>query len=139
VQNQYCRPRNNNEFAVKQNSGRADESRQVDLIQNLVVKTKEGKIPWAKQGTALTTAVPGGLQVNFVLSPNLFGLAAWQLLTVRDQNNELMRVTNPSNVLTILAGKAVSPVVAAADDLFNVVYGAVGDDLDRAIKVIKKL
>ena len=31
------------------------------------------------------------------------------------------------------------PVVQAADELFKVVNGAAGDDLDRAIDAIKKL
>jgi len=46
-----------------------DDSREVELIRSLAEKTRQGKIPWSKQANALTATVPGGLQINFVLSP----------------------------------------------------------------------
>jgi hypothetical protein len=126
--------------------GRAGDLRQLDLINNLLAKTREGKIPWQKQGMALTMTIPGGLQVNFILSPaTLLGAPSWQLLTVRDgQGSELMKVTNHANILTFLQGTTVAGVTAdqvslAADELFKMVYGTVGDELDRAIRTIKKL
>jgi hypothetical protein len=120
--------------------GLPDDSREVELTRSLLDKTKQGKIPWVRQGTALTAAIPGGLHANFVLAPTIFATPSnWQLFTVRDsRGNELVRVSGPGG-FAILAGAAMSPLVAAANDLFRAVHGAVGDDLDRAIDSIKKL
>jgi hypothetical protein len=121
--------------------GGSDDPREVELIVSLVEKTRQGKIPWAKQANALTATIPIGFQINFVLSPvSLFTpYSNWQLLTVRDRSgSELVRVTN-TPMVTILAGSARSPLLQAADELFKLVNGATGDDLDRAINTIKKL
>jgi len=42
-------------------------------------------------------------------------------------------------MVTVLAGAAKSALLDAADELFKLVNGAAGDDLDRAINTIKKL
>jgi hypothetical protein len=121
--------------------GTSDDPREVELILSLVEKTRQGKIPWVKQSNALTATIPSGFQINFVLTPvTLFAPHSnWQLLTVRDRTgSELVRVPN-APMVTILAGAARSALVEAADQLFKLVNGAVGDDLDRAINTIKKL
>jgi len=65
--------------------------------------------------------------------------ATWELLTVRDKNgSELLRVSHPGLIPTI-SGTAKSLLVAATDELFEAVYGALGDDLARAIDAIRKL
>jgi len=121
--------------------GQSDDPREVELIHSLVEKTRQGKIPWVKQANALTATIPLGFQVNFVLAPLSFITAnpSWQLLTVRDASgSELVRVSNPP-MFTVLAGAGRSALLQAADELFKLVNGAAGDDLDRAINTIKKL
>src|SRR5712692_5808234 len=121
--------------------GQFDDPREVELIRSLVEKTRQGKVPLVKQANALTATIPLGFQVNFVLAPLSFITAnpSWQLLTVRDASgSELVRVSNTSMV-AVLAGSAKSALLGAADELFTVVSGAAGDDLDRAINTIKKL
>jgi|SRR5882672_8504276 len=122
--------------------GLSDDPREVELIQSLVEKTRQGKISWSKQANALTATIPRGFQINFVLAPTSFispNLTNWQLLTVRDTSgSELVRVTN-APMISVLAGTAKSALLDAADELFKVVNGATGDDLDRAINAIKKL
>jgi hypothetical protein len=121
--------------------GMSDDPRKVELVQSLIEKTRQGKIPWVKQASALTASIPSGVQVNFVLSPLTFLKPfSWQLLTIRDRGgNELVRVSNDPNMISVLAGKAVSPLVAVADELYSLVNTAAGDDLDRAINTIKNL
>jgi hypothetical protein len=121
----------------------SDDPREVELIQSLVEKTHQGKIPWVKQANALTATIPLGLQINFVLAPTLSFVnphsTTWQLLTVRDASgSELVRVSN-TPMVTVLAGAARSSLLQAIDELFILVNGAAGDDLDRAINTIKKL
>jgi hypothetical protein len=121
--------------------GIPDDPREIELTRSLLEKTRQGKIPWIKQGNALTATIPSGVQTNFVLSPvSLLGSSSnWELFTVRDRSgNELVRIGNPS-FAAMLVGQAVNPLADAANELFKAVYGAVGDDLDRAINAIKKL
>jgi len=120
--------------------GESDDPRKVELIQSLVEKTRQGKIPWVKQANALTATIPNGFQINFVLAPIsiLAPYSSWQLLTVRDKNgNELVRVNNGATVSILAGGR--SALGEAADELFRLVNGAAGDDLDRAITTIKNL
>lgn len=122
--------------------GDSDDPREVELIRSLLEKTRQGKIPWVKQSSALTATIPNGLQINFVLAPAtvLTPYSSWQLLTVRDKSgNELVRVNNNANTLGAMAGAAMSPLTTAANELFKIVSGAASDDLDRAINTIKNL
>jgi len=116
-----------------------DDPRQVELVKGLLEKTQQGKIGWVKQGTAVTTSLPNGIAVNFVLATALLS-DSWQLFTVRDkQGNELVRVDSPG-VFAIIAGSAItSPLLAATNELFTAVHGPKIDDLDRAIESVKKL
>jgi hypothetical protein len=122
--------------------GLPDDPRELELIRGLIDKTKQGRIPWVKKQTmAFTAAIPNGLEMNFVLSRSLLAPSStWELFTVRDVNgSELLRVTNPSSIGLLASGATASAVSNATNELFRVVYGAVGDDLDRAINTIKKL
>ncbi|SRR6266700_7552130 len=121
--------------------GQSEDPREVELIHSLVEKTRQGKIPWGKQANALTATIPSGFQINFVLTPMsvLNPNPSWQLLTVRDRGgSELVRVSNVPMVV-FLTGGTRGALVEAADELFKLVNGATGDDLDRAISTIKKL
>jgi hypothetical protein len=124
-------------------SALSDDPRKVELIRSLVEKTRQGRIPWIKQANAITATIPNGFQINFVLglASILSPYKTWELLTVRDKSgSELVRVNN-STMISVLAGQAGSggPQIAAANELFDLVNRATGDDLDRAINTIKNL
>src|SRR6266849_1984926 len=116
--------------------GPAADPREVELIQNLLIKTRQGKIPWVKQGNAITANIPGGFQINFVVSPTISFVPQstnWQLLTVRDKSgSELVRV-NGGSVISVLTGGAGSETIAVANELFIAVNGVTGEGLERAI------
>ena len=121
--------------------GQSDDPRKTELIQSVIEKTRQGKIPWVRQASALTAIVPGGFQINFVLAPItiLTPFSTWQLLTIRDRmSSELVRVIN-SAVPSALAGLPKSTLVEAADQLFTLLTRSADDDLDRAINTIKGL
>ena len=114
-----------------------DDPRELALVLGLVAKTREGKIRWFKEGSAITALVPSGLNLNFVLSTNLFTASSeWQLFTVRDtRKNELVRVANTSVFLSPFRGA----IGAAVDELFQSVLALFRDDLDSAINSVKNL
>jgi hypothetical protein len=120
----------------------SDDPREVELILNLSLKTRQGKIPWVKQANAITANIPGGFQINFVVSTTLTFIPQslnWELLTVRDKSgSELVRV-NGGNVISVITGGARSELIAAADELFKAANGVTGEGLDRAINTIKNL
>jgi len=115
-----------------------EESRELALVLGLLAKTREGKIRWFKEGSAITAVVPGGLNVNFVLSTNVFSTSSadWQLFTVRGSGkSELVRVANTPVFLSPVRGS----IGAAVDELFQSVLSFFRDDLDRAIDSLKNL
>ena len=116
------------------------DPRELQLVRSLLEKTRLGKIQWARRANAIVGIVPASLEMNFVLSTSLLGTSSsWELFTARDvQGNTLLRIANPGFALN-LAGKDSSALVGTVNELFSVVYGAVGDDLDRAIRTIEKL
>jgi hypothetical protein len=122
--------------------GQSDDPREIELILNLNLKTRQGKIPWVKQANAITANIPGGFQINFVVATTLTFLPQslnWDLLTVRDKSgNELVRV-NGGNMISVITGGTRSELIAAADDLFKAANGVTGEGLDRAINAIKNL
>jgi hypothetical protein len=127
--------------------GFGDDPRRVALVKLLTDKTKQGKIRWAKQRSAITASLPG-FEVNFVTQPSLIGSETWQLFTVRDtQGNELLRTSpaplpfllpsSPLPTIPVLSGELT--VEQAVGELFAAVNRSAGDDLDRAISTIKNL
>ncbi len=114
-----------------------DDSRELALVLGLVAKTREGKIRWAKAGSAITAVIPGALQLNFVSSTNFFTNSSdWQLFTVRDvRNNELVRIANATLMLSPLR----AGIIAAVDELYQSVLAFFRDDLDKAIDSVKGL
>jgi hypothetical protein len=126
-----------------------DDPRKIEFVRNLMAKTKEGKVAWLKKGNALTTAIPDGITINFVVGTSAFGIAAgWELFTVRDKaGNELIQVKAPDFLSAIAKARSVSeamrgpsPLLEATNQLFAVVSGGIsGDELERAIESLKKL
>jgi hypothetical protein len=119
--------------------GVPDDPREVELVHGLAAKTREGKIQWTREGSAITAKVPNGLQLNFVLTTNIFtSVSDWQLFTVRDKSSsELVRVAGPATFALLIGG--TNSLVLATDQLFKLVIGAVRDDLDNAIDSVKNL
>lgn len=117
------------------------DPREIELIRGLLEKTKQGKIPWSRQGNAITAKIANGLQVNVVMAPYLITDGpSWELATVRDRSgNELIKVVAPSANSGIQALFGKSGLVTAVDDLFRAALGTVGDELDRAINSLKSL
>jgi hypothetical protein len=115
----------------------AEDSRELALVLGLLAKTREGKIRWLKEGSAITAMIPVGLNVNFVLSTNVFTASSeWQLFTVRAAGkSELVRVANTPAFLGPLRGA----IGAAIDELFQSVLSYFRDDLDSAIDSVKNL
>lgn len=116
------------------------DPRQVELVLNLDMKTKQGKIRWIREGSAISASVPSGLKLNFVLSANIFAAAAseWQLFTVRDsKGSELLRVTNSSSF--ILSTTRSNALTGATESLYRSAIATIRDDLDNAIDSVKNL
>lgn len=120
--------------------GLPDDPREVEFVLSLLAKTREGKISWMKKGNAFTAVIPNGITVNFVLGATLFGMTpSWQLFTARDRaGNELIQVNSPG-LVSIVSSTATGPLLEATNQLFNVVSGTSGDELQQAIESLKKL
>ena len=119
--------------------GSPDDPREIELIRSLQDKTREGKITWRTEGSAITANILGGLKFSFVTTTNIFTYSSeWSLFTVRDKdNNQILQVSGGS-ILSILAG-ASSGVASATNDLFNLINASRRDNLDNAIDSVKNL
>ena|ERR1700723_213895 len=119
--------------------GSPDDPREIELIRSLQDKTREGKITWRTEGSAITANILGGLKLSFVTTTNIFTYSSeWSLFTVRDKdNNQILQVSGGS-ILSILAG-ASSGVASATNDLFNLINASRRDNLDNAIDSVKNL
>ena len=51
--------------------GQSEDPREVELVQNLIEKTRQGKIPWNRQTNALIATIPNSFQINFYFPPSL--------------------------------------------------------------------
>ena len=116
---------------------RIGDSSEIQLVRTLTEKTIQGRVPWIKTANSITANLPAHLEVNFVTQPSLVGSQGWQLFTVRERGNELVRVSPPS-IMTIAQGIDPS-LVAAVEELFAAIHKASSADLDRAIESIKRL
>ena len=119
--------------------GMPDDPREVELVRGLLAKTREGKIRWIREGSAITANVHKGLQLNFVLTTNIFtSVSDWQLFTVRDRSeSELVRVAGAGAFGLVAMG--TNSLVLAVNELFQLVIGSIRDDLDEAIDSVKNL
>jgi hypothetical protein len=117
-----------------------DDPREVELVRNLLDKTREGKIRWIRQGSAFTASVANGLQVHFVLGSVIFGARQdWQLFTVRDaQGAELIKFSSPP-LFAVVTANTTNPLLTAINDLYRAVRDIVGDSLERAIDAVRRL
>lgn len=115
--------------------GLPEDPRKTEFVLSLSRKTKEGKVSWARKGNAFTATIPNGIVANFVTGVSIFGTApSWELFTVRDRTgNELIQVT----AVPMLG--PVDPLSQATSQLFAVVSGLSGDELQEAIETLKKL
>lgn len=120
--------------------GEPEDPRDIRLVKSLIEKTKEGKVPWVRSTNAVTAMLPGKLEVNFVAQSGiLWGTdAGWQLFTVRELQNEILRVNAPTP-LGVAFQRANPALLEAVGELFAAVNRASDAVIDRAIDSIKKL
>jgi hypothetical protein len=130
----------------------SEDPKQIALIENIIDKTKSGKITWEKTTSTLVANVPG-MQLSFVVasSPATYlsvlggGSGYWELFSIRNQQgSEIMKVEQPIvNYWAATPPPAPPPrskLLQAVDTLYSIAYtkGQVSE-IDKAIHVIKNL
>jgi len=115
--------------------------REVALIRKILERTKQGKVKWQRQPSAISAATANGLQFYFVLTAPFAPLGQdWVTFTVRDQNAEIATVQkNPLPIPIPTVSFPTDPVVSAANELFQAVSGAAEDNVDRAIRKLDNI
>jgi len=120
-----------------------DDPKQVQLVQKISEKTRQGKISWNKSKTGVSASVSGKMLVSFVLSPWFLGLGAygWAVFTIRsEKGNEILKVDNVVGLAGLLAGKATNaPLLRAVNELFNLLQESAEEDIDRAIDLVSRI
>jgi hypothetical protein len=82
------------------------------FVHWLTQRTQQGRAHWLKQPNGLISHLPGSMFAQFITHPDGLGQQAWRLLTVRDNNGELLRATPPTTTID------ERPLAHAADALF---------------------
>ena len=120
-----------------------DDPKQVELVQKISEKTREGKIGWSKTKTGISASVSGKMVVSFVVSPTLLGLGghAWALFTIRgEKGNEILKVENVADIAGVLTGRSTAgPLAQAANELFSLVQESAKGDVERALDLVSRI
>lgn len=120
-----------------------DDPKQVELVQKISEKTREGKIAWSRTKTGISASVSGKMVVSFVVSPTLFGLGghAWAVFTIRgEKGNEILKVENLADAMGVLTGRStVGPLAQAANELFNLVQESAKGDVEKALDLVSRI
>jgi hypothetical protein len=120
-----------------------DDPKQVELVEKISEKTRQGKIAWNKSKTGMSAVVSGKMLVSFVVSPSFLGLGghAWAVFTVRgEKGNEILKVENVTDLAAVLSGKrTVRSLEKAVNMLFNLVQESAKGDIDRAIDLVSRV
>ena len=121
-----------------------DDPKQVQLVQKISEKTREGKIAWSKTKTGISASVSGKMVVSFVVSPTFLGLGghAWAVFTIRgEKGNEILRVENVADPVGVLTGRSTEGglLVKAANELFNLVQESAKGDVERALDLVSRI
>ncbi len=120
-----------------------DDPRQVQLVQKISEKTREGRIAWSKSKTGMSASVSGKMLVTFVVSPSLLGLGghAWAVFTIRgEKGNEILKFENVADLAELLTGKAKqAPLLQAVNELFNLVQESAKGEIDKAIDLVSRI
>jgi hypothetical protein len=120
-----------------------DDPKQVQLVQKISEKTREGKIAWSKTKTGLSASVSGKMVVSFVVSPGFLGIGGhtWAVLTIRGEKaNEILKVENINDLAAALTGRSTEgSLLHAADELFNLVQESAKGDVERALDLVSRI
>jgi hypothetical protein len=128
-----------------------EDTKQIELIQNVIEKTKLGKITWQKAANSLVANVPG-MQLSFVRSAAnswtaiLGGGGGWDIFSIRSQQGaEIIKVEQlVGNIFfpptTTPVPTERSKLLQTVDTLYAVADAKVeSGEIDKAINVIKNL
>jgi hypothetical protein len=136
-----------------------EDPKEIELVENVIAKTKAGKIIWQRQSSSLFATV-GALQMNFVHSSTSNALAArllgvggsWDIFSIRRQNGtEILKVAQPQTGMLAGLGAPPTPpgsqvpppsrskLLQAVDTLYEIASSRGQGDIDNAIDVIKNL
>ena len=121
------------------------ERKNIDLLNQSIEKTLDGKIKWRKVPSGIFASIPGVLQMNFVaaLSPRppflaMFAPEAWESFSVSDhQGNLLTEIQNQGVIPSVVSGKA--DLLFAVTKLFNLVITQIIGELDKAITLVREI
>jgi hypothetical protein len=121
-----------------------DDPKQVELVQRISEKTREGKIAWSKTKTGISASLSGKMVVSFVASPTLLGLGGheWAVFTIRgEKGNEILKVENVGDIVGVLTGRSKEggPLVKAANELFNLVQESAKGDVEKALDLVSRI
>ena len=126
----------------KVSSGVLDDSKQLELINTAIEKTREGRLRWHSETVAYEADLPDGGQLVFLLSsPRTLGGRTWDLFLVRRRDGtEILAVQHTdSSVLGGTIGTEGSPLENAVAELFGIVTGSARVEVDKVIEQIKNL
>jgi hypothetical protein len=128
--------------------GGAGDSKQIELVENVIEKTRLGKITWAKTGSTLVANVPG-MQLSFVRSSSpyasiLAGGGAWDVFSIRSQQgSEIMKVEQSATLFWAATPPTAPPprgkLLETVDRLYSIADAKGQGDIDNAINTIKNL
>lgn len=117
-----------------------EDPRRLELVQRIIQRTKEGKIPWRRSPTDFTATVGNKLSLSFVYTyGSLVPYPTWKLFTVRDeQGSELLEIGNAFGEVNPLRATWPDSLSEAVNQLFLTVETAVKGDIDKAIEIVEK-
>jgi hypothetical protein len=140
-------------------SGFDNDPKEIELVENIIEKTKAGKIVWQKQPSALVATV-SSMQMNFVRSSSAGAIlgrtlggggGAWEMFSIRRvDGTEILKVEQPSmSFLSVLIPPPPgsppptppprSKLLQSVDRLYSIADVRGQGDIDNAINVIKNL
>jgi hypothetical protein len=135
-----------------------EDPKEIELVENIIAKTKAGKILWQRQASSLVATV-ATMQMNFVRSSSanalvgriLGGGGAWDMFSIRRQDGtEILKVEQPQTSFLVFspptpagaprpAPPQRSKLLQAVDRLYSIADVKGPGDIDKAIDVIKNL
>ncbi len=118
-----------------------EDPRHIQLVQKLTEKTRQGKVPWLRSLNGITADLPDGLSVNFVLQASIFpAQSTWELFVIRDsKGNEILRVHSVGVFQVLVGNSKATRLQEAVAELFSSILTLVGDEVEKAIRIIDKI
>jgi hypothetical protein len=127
------------------------DPKEIELVENIIEKTKSGKIAWQKSGSSLFANLPA-MQLSFVRSNNALldrmldalGGSGWNMFSIRrtTDNFEILKVEQTLKLLPPppAPSKPVrSKLLQKVDDLYALADAKGQGEIDKAIDAIKNL